>query len=190
MPLFDDDSDFSTLNSKAVASLVSFYSSLPAKTYQKTATPSKEPTESHRPVLGTLCQSHKENLSLVLSSPMVPSRPPLQPFDQNFSLIVSGSHGPTNQQRTKVTAIVAKGTEMFTAALASVDVLFTDDEMARCNTSGTKDFQQLDSGKSGFLVSVLKRKFDSLCLSEQWNQIAARINTKCRGKSKTLRWHN
>ncbi|XP_066025658.1 uncharacterized protein [Pocillopora verrucosa] len=61
---------------------------------------------------------------------MVPSRPPLQSFDQNVSLIVSGSHGPTNQQRTKVTAIVAKGTEMFTAALASVDVLFTDDEMA------------------------------------------------------------
>ena len=155
MPLFDDDSDFSTLNSKAVASLVSFYNSLPAQTYQKTATSSNEPTEFHCSVLSTLCQSHKENLSLVLSSPMVPSRPPLQPFDQNVSLIVSGSHGPTNQQRTKVTAIVAKGTEMFTAALASVDVLFTDDEMARCNTSGTKDFQQLDSGKSGFLVSVL-----------------------------------
>ena len=140
MPLFDDDSDFSTLNSKAVASLVSFYSSLPAKTYQKTATSSKEPTEFQRPVLSTLCQSHEENLSLVLSSPMVPSRPPLQPFDQNFSLIVSGSHSPTNQQRTKVTAIVAKGTEMFTAALASNDVLFTHDEMVRCNTSGTKDF--------------------------------------------------
>ena len=75
---------------------------------------------------------------------------------------------------------------MFTAALASVNVLFTDDEMARCNTSGTKDFQQLDSGKSGFLVSVLQRKFDSLCLSEQWNQIAACINTKCRGRGGLL----
>ena len=186
MPLFDDDSDFSTLNSEAVASLLSFCSSLPAQTYQKIVTSSKESTESQHPVLSTLCQGHKENLSLVLSSPMVPSRPPLQPFDQNVSSIVSGSHGPTNQQRTKVTAIVAKGTEMFTAALASVDVLFTDDEMARCNTSGTKDFQQLDSGKSGFLVSVLQRKFDSLCLSEQWNQIAARINTKCRGRGGLL----
>ena len=101
MPLFDDDSDFSTLNSEAVASLVSFYSSPHAQTYQKTATSSKEPTESQRPVLSTLCQSHKENLSLVLSSPMIPSRPPLEPFDQNVSPIVSGSHGPTNQQRTQ-----------------------------------------------------------------------------------------
>ena len=41
MLLFDDDSDFSTLNSKAIASLVSFCSSLPAQTYQKTATFSK-----------------------------------------------------------------------------------------------------------------------------------------------------
>ena len=41
--------------------------------------------------------------------------------------------------------------------------------MARCNTSGTKGFQQLDSGKLGFLVSVLQRKFDSPCFSEQCN---------------------
>ena len=67
---------------------------------------------------------------------------------------------------------------MCTAALASVDVLFTDDEMARYNTSGTKDFHRLDSGKLGFLVSVLQRKFDWPFFSEQWNQIAARINTE------------
>ena len=75
---------------------------------------------------------------------------------------------------------------MSTATLASVDVLFTDDEMARCNTSGTKDFHGLDSGKLGFLVSVLQRKFDWPFFSEQWNQIAARVNTKCRGKRRTL----
>ena len=72
---------------------------------------------------------------------------------------MSHSHGPTDAQRTKVTRIVTKGTDMSIAALASVDVLFTD-EMARCNTSGTKDFHRLDSGKLGFLVSVLQRKFD------------------------------
>ena len=99
---------------------------------------------------------------------------------------MSHSHSPTDAQRTEVTTIVAKGTDMCTAALASVDVLFTDDEMARCNTSGTKDFHRLDSGKLGFLVSVLQRKFDSPFFSEQWNQIAARINTKCRGKRRTL----
>ena len=99
---------------------------------------------------------------------------------------MSRSHGPTDAQRTKVTRIVTKGTDMSTAALASVDVLFMDDEMARCNTSGTKDFHRLDSGKLGFLVSVLQRKFDSPFFSEQWNQIAARIKTKCRGKRRTL----
>ena len=69
---------------------------------------------------------------------------------------------------------------------ASFDVLFPDDEMASCHASVTKGFQKLDSGKLGFLVSVLQRKFDSPCFSEQWNQIAARINTKCRGKRRTL----
>lgn len=70
--------------------------------------------------------------------------------------------------------------------LACVDVLFTEDEVARCNTSGTKGFQQLDSTKLGFLVSVLRIKFDSPCFSEQWNQVAVCINTKCRGKRRTL----
>ena len=50
---------------------------------------------------------------------------------------------------------------MCTAALAFVDVLLTDDEMATCNTSGTKGFHRLDSGKLGFLATVLHRKFDS-----------------------------
>ena len=99
---------------------------------------------------------------------------------------MSHSHGPTDAQRTEETTIVTKGTDMCTAALASVDVLFTDDEMARCNTLGTKGYHRLDSGKLGFLVSVLQREFDSPFLSEQWNQIAARINTKCRGKRMTL----
>ena len=99
---------------------------------------------------------------------------------------MSRSHGPTDAQRTKVTTIVTKGTDMCTAALASVDVLFTDDEMARCNTSGTKGYHRLDSGKLGFLVSVLQRKFDSPFFSGQWNQIVTRSNTKCRGKRRTL----
>ena len=58
--------------------------------------------------------------------------------------------------------------------------------MARCNTSGTKGFQQLDSGKLGFLVSVLQRQFASPCFSEQRNQTAARFNTKCTRKRRTL----
>ena len=46
LPLLDDDSDFPTLDSEAVASLVSFNSSPTVQTYQETATSSKEPTES------------------------------------------------------------------------------------------------------------------------------------------------
>ena len=63
---------------------------------------------------------------------------------------------------------------------------FTDDEMARCKTLGTKGFHRLDNGKLEFLAFVLHRKFDSPFFSEQWNQMAARINTKCRGKRRTL----
>ena len=99
---------------------------------------------------------------------------------------MTSSHGPTDEQRTKVTAMIATATDMSTAALACVDILFTNDQMAKCNTSGTKGFQQLDSVKLGFFVSVLQRKFHSLCFSEQWNQIAGRIHTKCRGKRRTL----
>ena len=81
---------------------------------------------------------------------------------------------------------------MRTAALASVDVLFTDDKMARCNTSGTKGFHRLNSGKLGFLASVLQKKFDSPFFSQQWNQIAAEMQRK-EGDSYsdlTQRWHN
>ena len=46
LPLLDDDSDFPTLDSEVVASLVSFNSSPTVQTYQETATSSKELTES------------------------------------------------------------------------------------------------------------------------------------------------
>ena len=62
---------------------------------------------------------------------------------------MSRSHTPTDEQRTKVTVVVVKGADTSSAALASADVLFTDDEMARCKTSVTKGFHQLDNGKLG-----------------------------------------
>ena len=55
---------------------------------------------------------------------------------------MSRSHNPTDAQRTEVTTIVAKETYICTAALASVDFLFTDDEIARYNMSGTKGFHR------------------------------------------------
>ena len=75
---------------------------------------------------------------------------------------------------------------MSTVALACMDVLFTDDEMARCNTSGSKGFEQLDSSKLSFLFSALKNKFDSPMFGEKRNQIVSCINTKYRGKRRTL----
>ena len=75
---------------------------------------------------------------------------------------------------------------MSTVALACMDVLFTDDEMARCNTSGSKGFEQLDSSKLSFLFSGLKNKFDLPMFGEKWNQIVSCIDTKCRGKRRKL----
>ena len=117
--LFNEDSDFPTLDSEAVASLGCFCGSPGVQSSQEKAT---------------------ENLSPVSPPKMALSRAPLHPVDQNIPLVTS-SHGPTDEQRTKVTAMIATATDMSTAALACVDILFTNNEMARCNTSGTKGFQ-------------------------------------------------
>ena len=96
------------------------------------------------------------------------------------------NYGPTDEQRRKVEAIVDLGDDLSTTALACVDVLFTDDEMAKGNMSGTKGYQRLDSTKMHFLISLLQKKFVSASFSEEWAEVAARINTKCRGKRRTL----
>ena len=105
-------------------------------------------------------------------------------MDQNIPQLLS--HGPTDEQRRKVGAMVDLGEDLSTTALACVDVLFTDNEMAKGNMSGSKGYQQLDSTKMRFLISLLRRKFVSWSFNEQWSEIAARINTKCRGKRRTL----
>ena len=99
-------------------------------------------------------------------------------IDQNVPLQSSTrSHGPTDEQWRNVAVIVDMGKDMSTVALACMDVLFTDDEMARCNTSGSKGFEQLDSSKLSFLFSALKNKFDSPMFGEKRNQIVSCINT-------------
>ena len=85
LPLFDDDSDLPTLDSEADASLMSFKSSTPVQTYQETATSSKEPTGSQRPVLRTLREIHQESLSPVFPAQTAPKRSLLQPVDQNVT---------------------------------------------------------------------------------------------------------
>ena len=94
LPLFDEDPEFPTLDSEAVASLVGFCSSPTVQTSQETA----EPSEPQHPVLSMFRQINRENLSPVFPPQMAPSRPPLQPVDQNVTPLVSSSHSPTDEQ--------------------------------------------------------------------------------------------
>ena len=183
-PMFDNDSTLPTLDPAAVATVMGFCDTPLVQGTRETA--SSVPTDSHHAFESPLSQNHGQDPSPVCSYQVAPSRQPLLTLDQNVIPRVSNSHGPTDEQQSKVTAIVDYGHDMSTAALACVEVLFTDDEMAKCNTSGTKGFQQLDNSKLSFLLSALQRKFNSPCFSEQWNQITHRINTKCRGKRRTL----
>ena len=145
---------------------------------------SANPIES--PVQPTRNHNHKE-LSLLCPALLAPTRQPLLSIEENVPLQSSTRrHGPTDVQRRNVAVIADMGKDMSTVALACMDVLFTDDEMARCNTSGLKEFEQLDSSKLSFLFSALKNKFDSPIFAEKWNQIVSRINTKCRGKRRTI----
>ena len=171
-------------HSTAVATVMGFCDTPLVQATQEAA--SSVPTDSHRAFESPLRQNHGQDPSPVHSYQVAPSRQPLLTLDQNIKPRVSNSHGPTDQQRSKVTAIVDYGHDMSTTALACVEVLFTDDEMAKCNMSGTKGFQQLDNSKLSFLLSAFQRKFNSPCFSEQWNQITHRINTKCRRKRRTL----
>ncbi|KAK2562604.1 hypothetical protein P5673_014290 [Acropora cervicornis] len=143
---------------------------------------SANPTES--PVQPTRNHNHKE-LSPLCPPLLAPTRQPLLSIDQNVPLQSSTrSHGPTNEQRRNVAVIVDMGKDMSTVALACMDVLFTDDEMARCNTSGSKGFEQLDSSKLSFLFSALKNKFDSPMFGEKWNQTHERHAEREKNKHK------
>lgn len=127
-----------------------------------------------------------EHLSPVYHRQVSPARTPLATVHPNVQPPRFIRYGPTDEQRRKVECIVDLGKDLTTTALACVDALFTEEEMARGNTSGSKGFEQLDSTKMSYLISVLKKKFDSPSFSEQWSQSLVRINTKCRGKRRTL----
>ena len=115
-------------------------------------------------------QNHGTMSRLLFSSPMASSRQALMPIE-NVAPRSSISHGPTDEQQNKVAAIVDLSPDMSNAALACVDALFISDKMARDNMSGSKGYQQLDTHKLGYLISALKRKFDSPIFTDQWNQI-------------------
>ena len=115
-------------------------------------------------------------------------RSPLSTIDQNAPLVQRrySSHGPTDDQRRKVESMVSLGGNIITTAMACVDVLFTDEELANGNTSGSNGYRQLDELKLRFLESTLRWKFESPVFTSQWESIRTRINTKCRGKRRTV----
>ena len=115
-------------------------------------------------------------------------RSPLSTIDQNAPLVQRrySSHGPTDDQRRKVESMVSLGGNIITTAMACVDVLFTDEELVNGNTSGSNGYRQLDELKLRFLESTLHWKFESPVFTSQWESIRTRINTKCRGKRRTV----
>ena len=75
---------------------------------------------------------------------------------------------------------------MCTTALACTDALFIEAELANGNTAGSFGYQKLDEHKLSYLSSALRQKFDSPSFEIQWENVKAKINSKCRGKRRTL----
>ena len=116
------------------------------------------------------------------SSPLTySSRPPLAAIQQNRQ-INNPLQGPTNEQRWRVEAILLTGKEMSTIALACVDVLFTENEMASGNTGGTFGYAKLNEYKLNFLRSRVRQKFDSPSFAGQWDNVRTKI-TQEEGRS-------
>ena len=75
---------------------------------------------------------------------------------------------------------------MSTTALACVEVLFTETELANGNTGCTFGYQKLDERKIWYLSSALRQKFNSPSFESQWEAVRTKINAKCRGKRRTM----
>ena len=69
------------------------------------------------------------------------------------------------------------GSQMVQSAMAAVNVLFSDVELANSNTGGCSGYLPLDTLKLNFLGTVLHNKST---FAEQWEDIKGKINTRCR----------
>ena len=127
-------------------------------------------------------------MSLLSSrSPYPQLRSPLSTIDSNAQVVFSSANrGPTDEQKRKVEAIVFIGTQMVTTAMACVNVLFSEEELVSGNTSGVNGYGMLDSLKLSYLESVLRQKFDSDTFRMQWEDVKNKINSRCRGKRRTV----
>ena len=120
-------------------------------------------------------------------NPPIQLRSPLSTENTNAQLPCgSPSLGPTDEQKRKVEAIVFMGTQMVSSAMACVNVLFSEEDLANGNTADSNGYQPLDNLKLRFLASVLRHKFESPTFTEQWQDVKTKINTRCRGKRRTV----
>ena len=67
-----------------------------------------------------------------------------------------------------------------------IDALFSDEELANSNTSGSNGYRELDNLKLRFLLSVPCQKYESPMFMRQWEDVKSKINTLCRGKRRTV----
>ena len=70
--------------------------------------------------------------------------------------------------------------------MACIDTLFSDEELDNSNTSGSNGYRELDNMKLCFLMSVLRQKYESPMFMKQWEDVKSRMNTRCRGKRRTV----
>ena len=127
------------------------------------------------------------SMPLSSTSPYPQLRSPLSAIDNNAQVVFNSiDHGPTDDQKRKVEAIVLMSSQMVPSAMAAVNVLFSEEELANGNTSGTNGYKKLDGLKLRFLQSVLRQKHESETFTEDWEDIKVKINTRCRGKRRTF----
>ncbi|XP_078372661.1 uncharacterized protein LOC144656302 [Oculina patagonica] len=98
----------------------------------------------------------------------------------------SVGRGPTDDQKRKVEAIVIMSTQMIPSAMACINVLFSEEELANGNTSGSNGYQKLDVLKLRYLETLLRQKYDSDAFPEMWENVKNKINSRCRGKRRTV----
>ena len=107
-------------------------------------------------------QNRFMSMPLSSTSPYPQLRSLLSTIDTN-ALVTFNSidRGPTDDQKRKVEAIVLMSSQMVPSAMAAVNVLFSEEELANGNTSGTNGYKKLDDLKLRFLQSVLLQKHES-----------------------------
>ena len=132
-------------------------------------------------------QNRFMSMPLSSTSPYPQLRSPLSAIDTNAQVTFNSiDRGPTDDQKPKVEAIVLMSSQMVPSAMAAVNVLFSGEELANGNTSGTNGYKKLDGLKLRFPQSVLRQKHESETFTEDWEDIKVKINTRCRGKRRTF----